>query len=173
MYNIKNISKLIVEELLNELFEKYFENYIKISDTDYIVKEPEFNINYTFRYEFVNKPNDPIIFKGKPIINYYSYRWFYDQNTPLDIKNDDSTWKKSTKTSLIILNEFLKTKNPPLVTFSPNGGKTEKIYFHNVFYRELLNNIPTNYNIVVDFQNKVIMLINNEYTNFTERLTIL
>lgn len=173
MYNIKNISKLIVEELLNESFESYFEDYIKVSETDYLVEQPKFEVKFLFKLETINEPPNLNIFNKKPFTFYYRYNWTYGYNTPLEILKDNSVWEKSTKTSLLILREFLLKHNTPLVTFSPNGGKTDKVYFHNIFYQELVNNIPNNYKVVVDIINNVIMIINDEYTKFTEQLTII
>lgn len=127
---------------LDESFDKTLKNIEKLDSMTYLVHEDNVRATISYRLEFINNPDliKILNLKTECIKKYYGVNWSFDKSTPKTSEN----WKLVTASGLKVMDDFIRTMQPNLISFSQNEDKTDtaKIYFHPMFEKTLINLFP-------------------------------
>jgi hypothetical protein len=156
----KDYKNQIINEV-QEYLDQPLKNMEKISDTNYKVSEDNISANIRFRRNFYDRPNQ--YFDIYNIKNTYSLEWtwgFEDKNqrTPKNFLRVLASCYK-------VLNDFIKNKNPEVISFSGMSKGHDSLYFGSTFQKRLKTLFGEKYDIVFDREKSAIYIIDKEVSN--------
>lgn len=148
------ISKNLIKEYyikyntqyLTELFDNPIRSFNKIDNWKYTVNSDGISAEFIFhiRYDLENLPNRV---DKTDIKKFYEISW----NFTGDSRRDAKAWVSVTATSLLIINDFIRTMNPDVIVFSSlQDAHVKKIYLHQNFLDKLKIIFSENYKIFSD-----------------------
>ena len=137
----KKYLKEYKEYFLKELFEKDLPYIEKTSPTEYLVGNGEdIEAKYFFKFEDWD--------------NSYSINW---QFTPNNQNKSPEAWKKVITTSLKVIDDFVKTKNPTSIIISGDNELKTRIYKSDLFIKKLETLLNNEYKIDNSDEDKIVL----------------
>lgn len=166
--NIEDIKKFYKEykdQILKEIQEyldQPLKNMNKLSDTIYNVSEDGISANIYFRKNYYDEPNE--YFDIKSLTNTYSLEWKWTSDN--EVKNrTPKNFLRVLSSCYKVLDDFIKTKNPEVISFSGLSKGHDSIYFGNTFKKRLKNLFGEEYDIVFDEAKSVVYIIDKKISN--------
>ena len=165
--NIKDIKKFykdyksqILKEI-QEYMDQPLKNMKKISNTSYNVSEDGIDANIRFKKKYYTVPRP--YFDINTVKNIYSMEWWWGDT---DIENrTPKNFLRILASCYKVLDDFIKVKNPEVISFSGISKGHNSVYFGNTFQKRLKTLFGEKYDITYDETELVVYIINKEVSN--------
>lgn len=156
----KDYKNQIINEV-QEYLDQPLKNMEKISDTNYKVFEDNISAYIRFRKNFHDRSNQ--YFDIDNVKDTYSLEWtwgFEDLN-----QRNPKNFLRVLASHYKVLDDFIKNKNPEVISFSGMSKGHDTLYFGDTFQKRLKTLFGDKYDIMLDKDKSVIYIINKEVSN--------
>jgi len=158
----KDYKNQIINEV-QEYLDQPLKNMEKTSDTNYKVSEDDISANIRFRRNYYDTPNQ--YFDIETLKNTYSLEWGWDWEMEDLNQRTPKNFLRVLASSYKVLDDFIKNKNPEVISFSGMSKGHVSLYFGSTFQKRLKTLFGEKYDIVLDMGKPVVYIIDKEISN--------
>lgn len=156
----KDYKNQILKEI-QEYLDQPLKNMKKLSDTSYNVSEDNISANIRFKKNYYDIPNQ--YFDIKTLKNTYSLEWVW-ANSDVD-QRTNKNFLRVLASHYKVLDDFIKTKNPEVISFSGMSKGHDSLYFGDTFQKRLKTLFGEEYDIMLDEPKSVVYIIRKDVSN--------
>lgn len=156
----KDYKNQILKEI-QEYLDQPLKNMKKLSDTRYNVSEDNISADIRFKKNYYDIPNS--YFDINKVKNTYSLEWGW-ANSDVD-QRTNKNFLRVLASHYKVLDDFIKTKNPEVISFSGLSKGHDSLYFGSTFQKRLKILFGEEYDITFDKDKSVVYIIDKQISN--------